>query len=1106
MSRVLPVLACWVFCLFANILSLRAAGFPVTLLTPSPTERLDCPLAVDAGADVSICGCHTAELNGSYTGATGNIFVNWTASPAAANAWISNATTLTPTITVPCTFSGTVTLTLTVQSVNPTCSASDVLILTVLPAPTVGVYNIVQATCTQGGAFSATAGGGTGPYTLQWSNGYVGYNPTDLAPGQYYVTVTNAEGCFLIGSFPIAGPAPLHPTVNNPSICGGGSSSVVLTVGGGNFTNYSWSSGQSGNPISVSSPGDYTVTVTAANGCTATVEATVSVQPEPMPELNMPQLCPGSTATLTVSGGPFTLINWSNGQHNSSITVSAGGTYSVTVTDANGCTAMATQTIALLPSPMPVIVGPPAACVAEMTTLTVSGGNFTLMNWSNGETGSTTTVPGSGTYSVTVTDDNGCTGTDAHTIAPLPSPVPVITGPTAMCTGAQAALALSSTFTAYEWSGGQTNNSISISAPGTYTVTVTNVNGCTGIDAHTVVALPNPVPVITGPPAICVGGTATLAVSGGNFTAINWSSGQSSTTISVFSAETYSVTVTAVNGCTATDDFVLSNYPSPMPVLNGVEWLCPGEVEILSVSGGNFTAVSWTGGLAGSILVVDMPGTYTVTVTDNHGCTGTAVQTLTGLPAPAPVLQAPGSACAGIPVTLTVGGGSFSNLSWSTGQSGNSITVVPPGTYSVTVTDANGCTGTDYRTVSTLPAPQPGITGSASICVGQTDTLMAGSGFAAYQWSTGVSGPSLVTALPGTFTVTVTAANGCTGTAMFQVTAASAVPANAGPDQTLCPGQSASLLATGGSNFLWNTGQTSASVVVSPDTATAYSVLVSAPGACSTTDTVWVFPLPGSSGVLQALVCPGDSLLVGDSLFHAAHPNGVVVLTGAHGCDSILTVSLGFYPVSVQQQQFFTCNPSLAGVVTQVWPSQFGCDSTVVSTTVFDPQLRDTTAIQQTTCDPALAGVAVAVLTGADGCDSVLVTTTVLQPSPVVFIEKITCDPALAGIVTQVWPSQFGCDSTVLTTTVFDTQLRDTTAIQLMTCDPALAGVAVAVLTGTDGCDSVLVTTMVLQPSPIVFIEKITCNPALAGIVTHVWPSQFGCDSTVLSTTVFDPQ
>ncbi|MCC6463314.1 MAG: gliding motility-associated C-terminal domain-containing protein, partial [Saprospiraceae bacterium] len=189
----------------------------------------------------------------------------------------------------------------------------------------------------------------------------------------------------------------------------------------------------------------------------------------------------------------------------------------------------------------------------------------------------------------------------------------------------------------------------------------------------------------------------------------------------------------------------------------------------------------------------------------------------------------------------------------------------------------------------------------------------------------------------------------------------------------------------------------------------------------------------------------------------------------------------------------------------QVWPSQFGCDSTVVSTTVFDPQLRDTTAIQQMTCDPALAGVAVAVLTGADGCDSVLVTTTVLQPSPVVFIEKTTCNPALAGIVTQVWPSQFGCDSTVLSTTVFDPQLRDTTAIQQMTCDPALAGVAVAVLTGADGCDSVLVTTTVLQPSLVVFIEKTTCDPALAGIVTQVWPSQFGCDSTVVTTTILLP-
>ena len=345
------------------------------------------------------------------------------------------------------------------------------------------------------------------------------------------------------------------------------------------------------------------------------------------------------------------------------------------------------------------ITGDNIICTGESTTLTASGGGTYL--WSTGATTTSITVSPviNTTYRVTVTSSLQCTAVAQITVTVNPLPSVSIQGDLTICVGESTTLTASGGV-AFIWSTGATTASINVNPVSTtqYRVTVTNAQGCTASASASVVVNPLPTVAIQGTSPICVGQSTTLTASGG--TSYLWSTGQTTAMITVSPASTqqYTVTVTNQNTCSNTGTFNVVVNPLPVVVVTGDNLICRGENTILTASGG--TSYLWSTGQTTSSIVVSptMTTNYTVTVTNSNNCSNTGSRTVTVNPSPNAVITGDTVICVGESTTLTASGGG--TYLWSTGATTASIQVTPATTtgYSVTVTNAQGCT--DVASVS----------------------------------------------------------------------------------------------------------------------------------------------------------------------------------------------------------------------------------------------------------------------------------------------------------------------------------------------------------------------------------------------------------------------
>ncbi|MBK9336168.1 MAG: lamin tail domain-containing protein [Lewinellaceae bacterium] len=431
------------------------------------------------------------------------------------------------------------------------------------------------------------------------------------------------------------------------------------------------------------------------------------------------------TATANPSGGtaPYGYL-WSNGQTTATAVNLTAGTYTVTTTDANGCSATATATVT---QPAPMVIGTTvigATCFGEADgaiTLNVSNGvpPYSYL-WNNGQTTATAVNLAAGTYTATVTDDEGCSATVTETV-PEPaafvlqmSVIPVSCfGET---DGAATLLVSGGTMPyGYLWSNGQTTATAVNLTAGTYTVTTTDDNGCAATATATVTQ-----PVALGlstsaTPVSCNGGsngTATANASGGTMPyGYLWSNGQTTATATNLSAGTYTVTTTDANGCSAiatatiTQPAALGLSTSATPVsCNGGS----NGTATANASGGTMPyGYSWSDGQTTATATNLSAGTYTVTTTDANGCSAIATATVTQPAALGLSTSATPVSCHGGSngtATANASGGTMPyGYLWSNGQTTATATNLSAGTYTVTTTDANGCSAIATATV-TQPA------------------------------------------------------------------------------------------------------------------------------------------------------------------------------------------------------------------------------------------------------------------------------------------------------------------------------------------------------------------------------------------------------------------
>ena len=447
-------------------------------------------------------------------------------------------------------------------------------------------------------------------------------------------------------------------------------------------------------------------------------------------------LCNGNstgTIDLMVTGGsiPYT-YNWNTGQTSQDRSGLAAGTYTVTVTDASCSTSSVSVTITQPGAILLTETNVDVLCNGAATgtiDLMVSGGTGGYMySWTGGATTQDRSGLAAGTYTVTVTDANGCTKTTSATITQPSAIVLTETNVDVLCNGAATGtidLMVSGGTGGYmySWTGGATTQDRSGLAAGTYTVTVTDANICTKTTSATITEPVLLAATATPTNVICNSdGTITLTITGGispyditwdgpaanDGTANNQASGYM---ISSLPAGTYAISVTDDNGCIKTASATITE-PAAMVLSTTTTPSCTGGatgIIDLTVLGGTMSyTYLWTNGAISQDISGLAGGTYTVTVTDSNGCSKTTSavvsQSTAMILTTTTVATCVGGNIGSIDLTVSGGTPTYSYL-WSNTSTAQDINGLGVGTYTVIVTDMNNCTATTSASITTLPLP-----------------------------------------------------------------------------------------------------------------------------------------------------------------------------------------------------------------------------------------------------------------------------------------------------------------------------------------------------------------------------------------------------------------
>ncbi len=754
------------------------------------------------------------------------------------------------------------------------------------------------------GAFPFTLTAGNGLTALVASSGGAA-SLTGLIAGDYIINITDANGCTTMTSpISVTEPSPLtvSQAFSSLAVCAGQSATLTATPNGGvaaytyTFTPLVGSPTTSSSntlvvpttPSLTSATLSYTVSVTDVNGCTAVSGGNFDLTVNPLPTVSITPsattICAGQSVDLTATSG--TSYSWNNGASTSNpyaVSPSATASYTVTVTDVNGCSNTATATVTV--NPLPVISSVSATSVAcqgastgSFTVAATGTGPYTFAaNATSNTTGEFTSLT-AGTYPISLTDANGCSPSSTSSAVIL-EPATAITISTSgvshvLCSGTTGSLTVTATggtgIISYSISSGglpNTTGEFTGLAAGSYTVTAGDANGCTM--ATGTLSLTQPAGALTiasvaALSATCFGastGAITATATGGSSSYTFVLGGVSSSTLpgntvafSFLAAGTYSLTLTDGNGCTATQTGIVVTQATALslssPTVTTV--LCAGDnTGAISItasggtagytydisSGGSNTTGSFTGLSA---------GIYLLTATDVNSCTTAEVSvTLVEPTALAYTSVAVSAVCAGgstgaVSMTLTGGAGGYSyTLNTGTTNTTGSFTGLAAGSYTITGNDANGCTIASGAIViaepSALSLSAPTVTTVA--CNGAATgaiviTASGGTGGYSYSLNTGVSNGlgSFTGLLAGSYTITVIDANGCTlSSGAISVAQVGSLPTVtiAPASSVVCPGTAASLTATAsggtsGYTFVWSAGTVPATgSVVSATTAIA---------------------------------------------------------------------------------------------------------------------------------------------------------------------------------------------------------------------------------------------------------------------------------------------
>ena len=644
------------------------------------------------------------------------------------------------------------------------------------PSALSSTLSVTNAACAAtNGSASIAMTGGTAPYQYLWNTGATTSSINNLAAGTFTVTVTDANSCTYSTSLQViqsnVGTPSVQTTQSNVSCFGGTNGSVGVTVSNPIGTPiYQWNNGSNSQLLTGVSAGTYVYTITNGNGCTTTgaisilqpsiLSATPTVTDAACASTN------GSVA-IAMTGGtaPYQYL-WNTGATTSSINNLAAGTFTVTVTDANSCTYSTSLQV------IQSNVGTPSVQTTQSNVSCFGGTNgsvgVTVSNpigtpiyqWNNGSNSQLLTGVSAGTYVYTITNGNGCITTGAISILQPTALNKTIAATAASCGNSNGTATISMTGGTtpylYNWNNGATTSSIANLTAATYTVTVTDANGCSLISSIAVSSqgtggtLSTPTSITGTKTGVCAG--STLAYSCPivtNATSYTWtvpanaiiSSGQGTKNLNVSfltGFNTGNITVTASNGCatSATKSAALRSLPlAPGTITGAINNLC-NTITNYSIAASTTGATAYTWSVPTGATIISGQGTTTIAVqwpstvlasgsicvTADNTCgssTAKCLTAITTLPLLPSTITGPATVCKSqTGLVYSVTGQTGATYTWTvpstvtivSGQGTPSITVKwGPSTGSVKVTASNTCGAQTAKTKSVVVNCRTGI-------------------------------------------------------------------------------------------------------------------------------------------------------------------------------------------------------------------------------------------------------------------------------------------------------------------------------------------------------------------------------------------------------------
>ncbi|MBK7666110.1 MAG: gliding motility-associated C-terminal domain-containing protein [Sphingobacteriaceae bacterium] len=1081
-------------------------------VTPTPTVTASV-------SSPSVCSGSTITLSSS--GAT-----TYTWNPGAL---VGGTITITPTITT----------TYTVTGANGLCTATNTVLVSVTPGPTLTAIASPTTICS--GSSSTLTGSGAATYT--WMPGSITTATTVVTPTTttiYTLTGNNGTCSSTIAVTVSVTPLPTVSAVSSPtSICAGN----TATLTGSGATTYTWMPGSLTTATIAVSPTVTTIyTITGANGTctnTQTISLTVNASPTVIATINpvSATICAGRTATLSASGAlTYTWMPGAMVSPNVLVSPPTTTTYTLGGTNASGCIGFFTITVTVNPNPTIAIVATPTAlCSGQSSTLTASGAVGTY-SWLPGPIlGNPIVVTPTVTSTYTVRGANALGCVSNSTISLSVTTTPTVTASTSAATicASNTVTLSSSGATTYTWMPGSlSGGTVTASPTVTTTYIVTGANGnCT--NSNTVLVTVNPSPTITAvssPTAICSGSSATLTGTGA--TSYTWMPGSITTATTVVTPTTTTIyTLTGSNGtCSSTVAVTLSVTTTPtLTALANPTTICAGSSATLTGSGA--TSYTWMpGSITTASTIVTPTATTIYTLTGANGvCTNTQTVSLTVNPIPTvTAVSNPTSICAGNSATLT--GSGATTYTWMPGSlTGTSVVVSPTINTTYTVTgSAAGCSNSNTVSITVFSAPSvTALTSKTVICLGDTATLSA-TGAISYTWNPGALIGSPVIVSPTSTTIyTVTGSNGIcwtNATVSIVVNTYPVLPTTLTPT-SLCAGSTATMIASGATTYTWMPGSLSGTLVtVSPTLTTTYT-LTGANGNCTSTTTIGI--TVNSTPTITAVssptaICAGSSatLTGGGAVSYTWMPGSLtgtsVVVTPTISTQYTVTGSNGICSGTKTVNLLVLASPTITAIAN---PTTMCTGQTAT--------LTSTGALTYTWMPIAVTGSAVIVsptitttysVTGinATGCTKTQTVTLVVNTSPTVTANTtstVLCSGSSAtltssGATTYTWNPGSLTGATVVVTPTANTtytvvgangSCTDTKTVSItVNPSPTITTVASPTILCAGGTSTLTATgaTSYTWMPPAITGSQVVVSPTVITVYTVTGVNSFGCTKT----------